>query len=65
MAGGEGLKVPEVSIPEVRDYQRVNAELIAFLDKGHRRVRLVGAEGQRRLVSGLTGFWDAVVEVEG
>jgi glutamate synthase domain-containing protein 3 len=57
--------LPALSIPEIRDYQRINAELVVRLDAGHRRVRLVGAEGQRLLVSGLSGGWDAVVEIEG
>jgi len=56
---------PQVSIPDIRDYDRVNAELIELLHKGHPRVRLVGAEGQRFLASGLTGAWNAIVEVEG
>lgn len=60
-----GPAAPAISIPEVRDYQRINAELAVRLDEGHRRVRLVGAEGQRLLASGLLGRWDAVVEVEG
>ena len=57
--------VPTLSIPEIRDYQRINAELTGLLDLGHRHVRLAGAEGQRLLVSGLTGPWDATVEVVG
>jgi glutamate synthase domain-containing protein 3 len=61
---GEGAAAV-VSVPEVRDYQRINAELVRLLDAGCRRVRLAGAEGQRLLVAGLAGGWDAVVEVEG
>ncbi len=57
--------IPTISIPDVRDYQRINAELIQHLDAGHRLVRLAGAEGQRLLASGLVGHWDAVVEVLG
>ncbi|MDR3633309.1 MAG: glutamate synthase [Isosphaeraceae bacterium] len=57
--------VPTVSIPDIRDYERINAELVRALDEGHPRVRLTGAEGQRLLASGLTGAWQAVVEVEG
>lgn len=60
-----GPAAPLISVPEVRDYQRINAELVVRLDEGHRRVRLVGAEGQRLLAAGLTGAWEAVVEVEG
>lgn len=61
----EGALPPVLAIPEIRDYQRINAELAALLDAGHRRVRLEGAEGQRLLVSGLVGAWEAVVEVDG
>lgn len=57
--------VPTVSIPDIRDYERINAELVLSLDEGHARVRLQGAEGQRLLVAGVTGAWRAVVEVEG
>lgn len=52
-------------VPEIRDYQRLNAELTALLDAGSPRVLLAGAEGQRLLASGLSGPWRAVVEVEG
>jgi methylamine---glutamate N-methyltransferase subunit B len=57
--------VPVVAIPEIRDYERINAELVRYLDTGHGKVRLAGAEGQRLLVAGLAGGWNAVVEVEG
>jgi glutamate synthase domain-containing protein 3 len=60
-----GPTIPALSIPDIRDYERVNAELKVRLDQGHRRVRLVGVEGQRLLVAGLAGAWEAVVEVEG
>jgi glutamate synthase domain-containing protein 3 len=54
-----------LSIPEIRDYEKINAELIQHLDSGTTRVRLAGAEGQRFLAAGLTGEWYAVIEVEG
>ena len=57
--------VPVLAVPEIRDYQRINAELVAQLDAGHRLVRLAGVERQRLLVAGLKGSWDAVIEVEG
>ncbi len=57
--------VPVIFVPEVRDYVRINAELVALLDEGHPRIRLESAEGQRLLASGLVGPWDAVVEVGG
>jgi glutamate synthase domain-containing protein 3 len=52
-------------VPEIRDYQRINAELARRLDAGDRLVRLAGVEGQRLLVAGLRGPWEAVVEVDG
>jgi methylamine---glutamate N-methyltransferase subunit B len=63
-AGG-GQEPPTLPIPEIRDYQKINAELVALLDEGHRLVRLEGAEGQRLLASGLAGSWDAVIEIVG
>src|SRR5262245_43921878 len=54
-----------LSIPEIRDYERINSELVQRLDSGHQRVRLKGAEGQRFLVARLVGGWTAVVEIEG
>ena len=62
--GGEPAP-PTLSIPEIRDYQRINSELATLLDQGHPRIRLEGAEGQRLLVAGLVGPWRSVVEVEG
>src|SRR5438067_56282 len=59
------VAVPEVAVPEVRDYARINAELIALLDRGHRHVRLAGADGQRLLAHGLRGDWNELVEVQG
>lgn len=57
--------VAEIPVALVRDYQRINRELIVALDAGQRRLRLTGAEGQRLLVSGLAGPWEAVIEVDG
>lgn len=54
-----------IIVPEVRDYVRINAELVSLLDRGHRQIRLVGAEGQRLLASGLVGGWQSVIEVDG
>src|SRR4051794_28195991 len=59
------LPVAVLSIPEIRDYERINAELVQRLDAGHARVRLEGAERQRFLAARLTGGWSAVVEVVG
>jgi glutamate synthase domain-containing protein 3 len=63
--GGQAPPIPSLSIPEIRDYQKINAELVALLDRGHQLIRLEGAEGQRLLVSGLRGQWNAVVEIIG
>jgi glutamate synthase domain-containing protein 3 len=57
--------VPTISVPEIRDYERINTELVGFLDEGHPHVRLVGAEGQRLLASRIRGAWNALVEVQG
>jgi methylamine---glutamate N-methyltransferase subunit B len=54
-----------LSIPEIRDYDRINAELVSRLDAGQAYVRLIGAEGQRLLLAGLSGAWSAQVEIEG
>ena len=55
----------DLPVPELRDYRRINAELARLLDAGETRVRLAGVEGQRLLLHGLAGAWDAVVEVAG
>jgi hypothetical protein len=65
LASGGAAAVSLISVPETRDYQRINAELVQRLDAGLHHVRLAGVEGQRLLASGLTGPWRAVVEVEG
>jgi hypothetical protein len=60
-------RIPDfvLSIPEIRDYDRINAELAVRLDAGLAHVRLIGAEGQRLLLAGLSGAWSALVEIEG
>jgi glutamate synthase domain-containing protein 3 len=62
---GGGEEAPSLFIPEIRDYQKINAELVALLDRGHSRVRLESADGQRLLASGLRGHWTATVEIVG
>lgn len=52
-------------IPELRDYERINAELLGLLDRGATRVVLSGAEGQRLLAARLRGGWSATITVEG
>jgi len=63
--GQSDPSVPVIIVSEVRDYVRINAELVALLDSGHPRIRLEGAEGQRLLASGLAGPWQATVEIQG
>ena len=62
-AGAE--PVPVVMVPEIRDYTRINAEVIALLEAGHSRIRLAGAAGHRLLAFGLRGAWNALIEVDG
>jgi methylamine---glutamate N-methyltransferase subunit B len=54
-----------VLVSEVRDYDRINAELIRLLDLGHPLIRLLGVAGQRLLASSLKGAWNAEIRVEG
>ncbi len=56
---------PVLPVPEIRDYQQINAQVIQNLGAGHRWIRLAGVEGQRLLLSGLNGPWNALIEVEG
>jgi glutamate synthase domain-containing protein 3 len=57
--------VPLVPVNEIRDYLQVNAQVAKILDAGAHRIRLTGVEGQRLLLSGLTGSWRAIIEMEG
>jgi methylamine---glutamate N-methyltransferase subunit B len=65
--GGSPPRLPDsvLSIPEIRDYDRINAELKQRLDEGQSYIRLIGAEGQRLLVAGLSGPWSGLIEIEG
>ena len=56
---------PVLLVPELRDYRRINADLVQLLDRGHLRVILEGVEGQRLLLHGLAGDWRATVELRG
>lgn len=55
----------EVPVHEVRDYRRINAEVVRLLDAGHGRVVLRRVERQRLLLEGLRGDWSATIEVDG
>lgn len=59
------VSAPPIVVPELRDYQQINAELVRRLTLGQRHVRLEGVEGQRLLVSRISGSWQALVELEG
>jgi methylamine---glutamate N-methyltransferase subunit B len=54
-----------ISVPEIRDFHAINAEILRHLDRGYRRIRLAGVRGQRLIVSRLTGPWDATIAVDG
>ena len=56
---------PPIVVPELRDYQQINAELVRRLNLGERHVRLEGVAGQRLLVSRIAGAWRALIEVDG
>src|SRR5271157_4429765 len=56
---------PPIVVPELRDYQQINAELVRRLNLGERHVRLEGVDGQRLLVSRMAGAWQALIEVDG
>jgi glutamate synthase domain-containing protein 3 len=56
---------PILPVNELRDYHLINRELKVLLDRGATHVRLTGVEGQRLLLAGLSGGWNAVVRVDG
>lgn len=62
---GSAFTTAVLSVPDIRDYEKINAELVQRLDSGTARICLAGAEGQRFLAAGLKGTWNAVIEVEG
>lgn len=54
-----------LSVPEVRDYARINAQVLRWLDSGQTRIELAGVAKQRLLLAGLAGPWDARIDVQG
>lgn len=54
-----------IDVPDVRDYQRINAEVVQRLDQGLTHIRLVGVEAQRLLLARVAGPWSALIEIEG
>lgn len=52
-------------VNEIRDYHRINLQVMQWLDAGIRHVRLTNVEGQRLLLAGLRGSWEARIDVEG
>ena len=68
-AGGRGASArpgrPDVPVDEVRDYEKINGEVVRLLDEGHDRIRLTGVNRQRLLLLGLRGSWSASILVDG
>lgn len=56
---------PILPVAEIRDYRRINGELIRLLDAGHPRIILAGVDRQRLLASELAGSWRAIIIVRG
>ncbi|MDG3003037.1 glutamate synthase [Paludisphaera mucosa] len=64
--GGESAAADSpISVPELRDYHQINAEVVRRLNRGADRVRLEGPAGHRLLLAGLTGPWRAEIEIAG
>lgn len=62
---GFGPVDSSILVPELRDYRRINAELVRRLDRGEGHIRVEGAEGHRLLLAGLAGSWRATVVIVG
>jgi len=56
---------PILPVAEIRDYRRINGELIRLLDAGHPRIILAGVDRQRLLASDLAGPWCSIIIVRG
>lgn len=54
-----------LSVPEVRDYVRINAQVVRWLDAGHTWIELAGVSSQRLLLAGIAGRWNARIDVAG
>jgi formylmethanofuran dehydrogenase subunit C len=54
-----------LSVPEVRDYARINSQVLRWLDSGRTRIELAGVAKQRLLLAGLVGSWEARIDVQG
>ena len=65
MSLDESPETALILVPEIRDYERINLEIAARLQAGFRRILLQGVEGQRLLVSGLSGDWQGTVILRG
>jgi glutamate synthase domain-containing protein 3 len=55
----------EIPVHELRDYARINAEAQRLLHGGRAHIRLTGVSGQRLLLAGLRGRWNATIELDG
>ena len=63
--GATAAGAASIIVPELRDYQQINAEIVRRLNLGQTRVRLEGVAGQRLLLERLAGSWTALIELEG
>jgi glutamate synthase domain-containing protein 3 len=62
----DGPRSPAIiSVPEIREFDRINAEIVQRLNHGAKHIVLMGVEGQRLLAFRLMGPWHALIEIEG
>ena len=54
-----------LTVPEIRDYDRINAEVFQLLGEGVTHIVLAGVDHQRLLCLRLTGAWNALIEIQG
>lgn len=52
-------------LPEWRDSHAVTQQVGLALNKGYRQIFLTGARGDRLLLAGLSGPWEAEVRIDG
>jgi glutamate synthase domain-containing protein 3 len=52
-------------LPEWRDSHAVTQQVGLALNKGYRQISLTGARGDRLLLAGLSGPWEAEVRIDG
>ncbi len=54
-----------LTVPEIRDFDRINAEVAQRLNDGVAHIILAGVDRQRLLCLRLQGPWTAIIEVQG